>query len=125
MMNKTFFKLRFRKKGSRLTSIPVSIPKTAYAFFYYVHSNTWPCSGDNKEDMISALMEVSFDRGKTWPFKRGFTSGNGVPADKYLISSNHRGMKDILPEQGNPNRKVKVTIDVLKDMEFSDMLEIT
>lgn len=119
-MKKTFYKNKMYKAGTRLITNAILVPKGGYKFSYYIYSNKWPAN----EDAVSVLMTVSFDKGKTWPFVRGFTAGKGHAFDEYLVSVEKRGMKKVIPEPENKNRKVRLTIDILKDFEFSDELEI-
>ena len=119
-MKKTFYKNKMFKAGTKLITHATPIPKGGYIFSYYIYSDMWPAN----EDAVSVLMQVSFDNGLTWPFTRGFTAGRGYAFDKYFISIEKRGMHHVIPESDNKKRKVKFTIDVLKDFRFYDELEI-
>ena len=105
----------------RYTSSVIAMPANSSRMAHKIMRNSWTDTGS---DVVSVLVEASFDGGSTWPVQWGYTARGGnltFTRDGSAIS--YSGIYFSLPDVGNPNRKLRVTIDTLTDINLSDEFE--
>src|SRR3989337_1974847 len=102
-------------------SSAIAIPANSSRMAHKIMRNSWTDTGS---DVISVLVEASFDGGSTWPMQWGYTArGGNLTFTRAGSAISYSGIYFSLPDVGNPNRKLRVTIDTLTDINLSDEFE--
>ena len=102
-------------------SSAIAIPANSSRMAHKIMRNSWVDTGS---DVISVLVEASFDGGSTWPMLWGYTArggnlvsgGDGSPITYSAIDF-------LFPDVGNANRRLRVTINTLASLNLADELE--
>lgn len=100
----------------------INIPIGLSVLSFKIDRLNWPDTGN---DIISGLVEISFDAGVTWPIRNGFTTIGGIILDEKGAELPYTSIQFKIPDISNKDRQLRYSLDIRTTLSLKYTLEIT